>query len=259
MANGIASEEMVIALGREKILGSFGAAGLPMPRLEAAVQRIQKALPKGPYAFCLIHSPNEPALEKGAVDLYLKYGVKTLEASAFLSLTPHIVTYRVSGLRVDAQGHIEIQNRIIAKVSRREVAARFLQPAPTKMLAELVADGRELAICTARPVSMAEKIVKAVGINQYFTHIYGTCEDSQRQNKKLVIFDALMHYPDLAPERVVMVGDRTADILGAKDNGVDSLAVVFGSETAEQLARVKPTYLVDTVADMADILLLRQP
>ncbi|MBT3278199.1 MAG: HAD hydrolase-like protein [Phycisphaerales bacterium] len=128
-----------------------------------------------------------------------------------------------------------------------------------EMLAELVADGRELAICTARPVSMAEKIVKAVGINQYFTHIYGTCEDSQRQNKKLVIFDALMHYPDLAPERVVMVGDRTADILGAKDNGVDSLAVVFGSETAEQLARVKPTYLVDTVADMADILLLRQP
>ena len=124
-----------------------------------------------------------------------------------------------------------------------------------EMLAALQADGREMVICTARPLVMAERIVKAVHIDQYFTHIYGTCQDSQRQNKKLVIFDALMHYPHVAPERVVMVGDRTADIHGAQDNGVDSLGVVFGSETAEMLARAKPTYLVDTVKDMADILL----
>lgn len=157
MANGIASEEMVIALGKQKILGSFGAAGLPMPRLEAAIQNIQKALPQGPYAFCLIHSPNEPALEKGAVDLYLKHAVKTIEASAFLSLTPHIVAYRASGLRINAHGQIDIQNRIIAKISRREVAARFLQPAPTKMLSELVAQNR----ITEEQAKLAENVPMA--------------------------------------------------------------------------------------------------
>ncbi|NEQ19418.1 MAG: hypothetical protein F6K28_06755 [Microcoleus sp. SIO2G3] len=78
MAGGIASEEMVIALGKEKILGSFGAGGLSPDRLEAAINRIQQALPQGPYASNLIHSPNEPAIERRAVDIYLKYGVKTV-------------------------------------------------------------------------------------------------------------------------------------------------------------------------------------
>ncbi len=157
MANGIASEEMVIALGREKILSSFGAAGLPLPRLEAAICRIQEALPEGPYAFCLIHSPNEPALERGAVDLYLQYGVRTVEASAFLDLTPHIVAYRASGLGLDGENRIEVQNRIIAKVSRREVAAKFLQPAPARMLEELVAQSR----ITDQQAGLAEKVPMA--------------------------------------------------------------------------------------------------
>ncbi|NEN96046.1 MAG: 2-nitropropane dioxygenase, partial [Moorea sp. SIO3I7] len=68
MAGGIASEDMVIALGKEKILSSFGAGGLSPSRLEAAIKRIQQALPQGPYAFNLIHSPSEPAIERHAVD-----------------------------------------------------------------------------------------------------------------------------------------------------------------------------------------------
>ena len=47
MANGIASEEMVIALGREGFLGSFGAAGLVPARVREGIARIQAALPEG--------------------------------------------------------------------------------------------------------------------------------------------------------------------------------------------------------------------
>ena len=75
MAGGIASEELVIALGREHILGAFGTGGLPPHRVEAAIQRIQQALPQGPYAFNLLHNPAEPAMEWSAVELYLKHGV----------------------------------------------------------------------------------------------------------------------------------------------------------------------------------------
>ncbi|MFA0677673.1 2-nitropropane dioxygenase, partial [Vibrio sp. 10N.222.51.A6] len=82
MANGISSEELVIALGQAGILCSFGAAGLIPSRVEQAINRIQAALPNGPYAFNLIHSPSEPALERGSVELFLKHKVKTVEASA---------------------------------------------------------------------------------------------------------------------------------------------------------------------------------
>ena len=157
MANAIASEEMVVALGKARLLGSFGAGGLPPRRLEAAIHAIQAALPDGPYAFNLIHSPNEPALERGAVELYLKHGVRTIEASAYLRLTPHVVRYRAAGLALDADGRIAIRNRIIAKLSRREVAAQFLAPAPPKMLQQLMAAGH----ITEQQARLAERVPMA--------------------------------------------------------------------------------------------------
>jgi PfaD family protein len=160
MAGGIASEDLVIALGKAGILSSFGAGGLRPPRVEEAIGRIQQALPHGPYAFNLIHSPNEPLLERGAVELYLKYGIQTVEASAFLDLTPNIVHYRAAGLSLNSTNQIEIKHKVIAKLSRREVAAQFLQPAPAKLLKELVNQGRitQLQAKLAEQVPMADDI-----------------------------------------------------------------------------------------------------
>ncbi len=142
MANAIASEEMVIAMGKAGFLGSFGAGGLVSSRVEEAIIKIQKELPHGPYAFNLIHSPSEPAIEKGVVDLYLKYGVTCVEAAAFITLTPNIVYYRVAGLGVGHDNEIKIKNRVIAKISRREVAAGFLEPPPADIVAELLSQKR---------------------------------------------------------------------------------------------------------------------
>jgi trans-AT polyketide synthase, acyltransferase and oxidoreductase domains len=160
MAGGIASEEMVIALGRKGILSSFGAGGLSPDRLEVAIKRIQQALLEAPYAFNLIHSPNDPAIERRAVDLYLQYGVKTIEASAFLSLTPSLVYYRAAGLKINRQNQIEIGNKIIAKLSRAEVAEQFLRPAPSKILDQLVSEGliSSLQAKLAQKVPMADDI-----------------------------------------------------------------------------------------------------
>ena len=141
MANGIASEELVIAAGKAGLLGSFGAAGLVPSRIEEAINKIQQALPKGPYAFNLIHSPSEDAIERGAVEMFLKHGVTTVEASAFLGLTPNIVRYRVAGLRRNAQNQIVITNRVIAKISRTEVASKFMAPAPDTILQKLFQEG----------------------------------------------------------------------------------------------------------------------
>lgn len=160
MANGIASEALVIAMGKAGLLGSFGAAGLVPERVSKAIDAIQSALPNEAYAFNLIHSPNEEALEAGAVQLYLEKDVQVVEASAYLRLTPHIVHYRAAGLSRDADGNIEIKNKVIAKISRKEVALRFLEPAPEKMLSALVAEGKitTLQAELAAKVPMADDI-----------------------------------------------------------------------------------------------------
>jgi len=59
-----------------------------------------------------------------------------------MDLTPAIVRYRVHGLRRGADGSVEAPNKVVAKVSRVEVAEKFLSPAPAAILRELAAAGR---------------------------------------------------------------------------------------------------------------------
>lgn len=141
MANGIASAEIVEAMSHAGMLGFFGAAGLAPEAVTAALDRIQAALGDRPYGFNLIHSPAEPDLEAAIADLYIRRGVRRVEASAYLDLTLPIVRYRVHGIHRDAQGHVAAPNRVIAKISRVEVAAKFFAPPPEKFLRELVAKG----------------------------------------------------------------------------------------------------------------------
>ena len=65
--------------------------------------------------------------------------------------------YRVAGLSVDPNGDTIINNKVIAKVSRTEVATHFMQPAPTKILADLLAKKQ----ITAQQAELAKQIPMA--------------------------------------------------------------------------------------------------
>jgi PfaD family protein len=157
MANGIGSADIVEATARAGLLGSFGAAGLPLTVVETALDRLQASVTGLPHAFNLIHSPSEPALEDAVAALFARRGVRTVEASAFLDLTLPLVRYRLDGIHRDPEGRVVTPNRVIGKVSRVEVATRFLSPAPAAMLDELVRRGdltREQAeLATRVPVA----------------------------------------------------------------------------------------------------------
>lgn len=154
MANGISSPEMVIALSNSGLLGSYGSGGVPLDEMESSIQKIQSALPEKPYAVNLLNSPFEPDRERQTVDLLLKHNIRTLEASAFLSMTRGLVLYRAAGLRLLSDGSFDIQNRIIAKISRKEIAQRFMRPAPKDILQSLVSEGR----ITQQQANLAAKV-----------------------------------------------------------------------------------------------------
>ncbi|OWY72686.1 2-nitropropane dioxygenase [cyanobacterium TDX16] len=141
MANGIGSEEVVEAMSRARMLGFFGSAGLPIARVEQAIDRLQRNLGDAPFGINLIHSPNEPDLESGVVDLYLRRGVKLVDASAYLDLTLPLIRYRIAGIHQRPDGRVVCPNTVIAKVSRAEVARKFMTPPPANLLAQLVQSG----------------------------------------------------------------------------------------------------------------------
>jgi PfaD family protein len=160
MAAGIASERFVTALVRAGYAASFGAGGLPPDRVEDAVRRLSAELTGAGLTVNLLHAPHEPALERGVVATLLRHRVRCVEASGFIDLTPPLVHYRVAGLERDAHGRVRARNRVLGKVSRPEVAGRFLLPPPEPVVAELVAAGLVTAeqAALARQVRMAEDV-----------------------------------------------------------------------------------------------------
>lgn len=138
MANGITSVEMVEAMARAGMVGFFGAAGLSPAEIETAIDRLQPSLKDKPFGFNLIHSPHDPELEAATVDLYLRRGIRLVSTSAYLDLTLPLVYFRVKGIHTNQNGDIVCPNKVFAKVSRVEVAAKYFSPPPEKLLAQLV-------------------------------------------------------------------------------------------------------------------------
>jgi len=141
MAGGIGSSDLVIAMAHAGLLGFFGAGGLPLTEVEEALKSVKQGVGEGAWGFNLLHNPAEPRVEEETVDLYLKYGVPRVSASAYMGLSPAVVRYRLSGVHEGPGGRVVCPNQVFAKVSRPEVAEKFMRPAPDNILEQLVADG----------------------------------------------------------------------------------------------------------------------
>lgn len=143
MYRGVSSKELVVKMGRAGMMGFLGTGGMRLSRIEDDIRYIQGELaPEQAYGMNFIHHPNQPEREEELVDLLLRYQVRTIEASAFWGMTPSLVRYKAKGLRRDAQGNIVSDNRIIAKISRPEVADAFMSAAPERMIGKLLESGR---------------------------------------------------------------------------------------------------------------------
>jgi trans-AT polyketide synthase, acyltransferase and oxidoreductase domains len=157
MANGITSVEMVETAAKAGMLGFFGAAGLDPDDVDGAILTLRDRLGDKSFGLNLIHTPSHPELEEAVVRLYLQRGVHLVSASAYLDLTLPLVYFRVKGIHRDDSGQIICPNKIVAKVSRVEVARKFLAPPPEKRLQALVQAG----LITQAEAKLAESIPMA--------------------------------------------------------------------------------------------------
>jgi PfaD family protein len=144
-------------MAQNGMLGFFGAAGLQPEVIAAAIDRLQAELADAPFGVNLIHTPQNPDWEERVVDLLLEKRVQLVEASAYLRLTKPLVRYRTAGIHRDDTGAVIAPNRVIAKLSRVEVARQFMSPPPAKLLAALTVEG----VLTAEQAEMAAEIPMA--------------------------------------------------------------------------------------------------
>ncbi|MEU9665796.1 ACP S-malonyltransferase [Streptomyces bobili] len=142
MYKGIASTELVARMARAGLLGYFGTGGLRTERIEAAITTLRGELgPDGGFGMNLLHALHDPELEESTVRLFLRHGVRFVEASGFTRPTRALVLYRLSRAHRDGAGRAVAPNRLLAKVSRPEVATAFMEPAPEALVRSLLDDG----------------------------------------------------------------------------------------------------------------------
>lgn len=142
MYKGIASTDLVIAMGRAGLLGYLGTGGLKYVEIEAAIDTIQSALSPGQaYGLNLLYALSADDAESRLVELYLQRKVHRIEASAYMNITLALARFRLSGLEQGAGGEIVSRHHILAKISRPEVAKAFMSPAPESLVRDLLAAG----------------------------------------------------------------------------------------------------------------------
>ena len=156
MANGIASADMVIALGKKGFMGSYGAGGCSIETLRKEIDKIQTALcNQEPYMINML-SNRDANMELELAKLLVEKNVPAVEASAYITISKALVYYRVQGL-TEQNGNIQIPHKIIAKVSREEVLTKFVMPPEEKLVQQLVKEG----LLTKEEAELSQKIPMA--------------------------------------------------------------------------------------------------
>ena len=119
-----------------------------------------------------------------------------------------------------------------------------------EMLKSLKAAGKRLVIATSKPEEFAITILKHFDLYKYFDFVCGASMDGKRSIKGDVIKYALEKCNITDLNKTVMIGDREHDIIGAKSVGIDSIGVLYGYGSLEELTKSGATYIAEKVNDI---------
>ena len=112
--------------------------------------------------------------------------------------------------------------------------------------------GMRLFVATSKPHVYAERIVRHFGLDGYFETVFGSELDGTRVHKTDLLAHAL-EVAGVAPKDCVMIGDREHDMIGARNNGIFGIGVLYGYGTREELLTAGARRLVSTPAELQSL------
>lgn len=126
------------------------------------------------------------------------------------------------------------------------------------VLAHLQSKRKHLLVATSKPEEYSVKILEHFGLAKYFDFICGSNMDETRSKKEEVIDYALekcraVNKADFDKSKVLMIGDREHDIIGAKKNGIKSCGVLYGYGSKKEFEAAGADYIVDNVRNLLEL------
>ncbi|WP_438281897.1 HAD family hydrolase [Pseudomonas alabamensis] len=117
------------------------------------------------------------------------------------------------------------------------------------LLSTLAGQGRTLYIATSKPWEFAREIARHFAFDRHFKMIYGSELDGTRTDK-VELIRHLLDEERLDPAQTLMIGDRKHDLIGARSNGLQSVAVSYGFGSREELLAESPDFHFETLAQL---------
>lgn len=128
-------------------------------------------------------------------------------------------------------------------------------PGIETLLEKLKKNQKHLVVATSKPELFAFQILEHFNLSKYFDFICGSLMDESRSEKSEVISYALGKCKNPPPEKILMIGDRKHDILGAKKNGIKSCGVLFGYGSKEELENSGADFICKNIKELEKICL----
>jgi len=115
------------------------------------------------------------------------------------------------------------------------------------VLTALGNSGHRLFVATSKPHVFADRIIDHFGLRDHFEHVFGAELDGTRSDKSHLLEYALKQAA-VDPAKTLMIGDRSHDMVGAKNNGMKAIGVLYGYGSKDELIGAGASHVCATPA-----------
>jgi len=119
-----------------------------------------------------------------------------------------------------------------------------LLPDALEFLKYVNAQGKRMFILSSMDATAFDAHAKELGVDHYFEAVYAGVLDKREQ------IHTLLKTHDLKAGNTVFLGDMCHDVETARHGAVSSIALLTGYQSAEQLKRSQPDWLVDDLSEV---------
>ena len=126
-----------------------------------------------------------------------------------------------------------------------------LYPGIKDVLTTLGYSNRRMFVATSKPHIFAERIIDHFGLTGYFERVFGSELDGTRVHKTDLLAYAL-EAAGVNASQALMIGDRSHDMIGAKNNGMGAIGVLYGYGSEEELIGAGASHVCATPRAVLD-------
>lgn len=123
------------------------------------------------------------------------------------------------------------------------------------VLAKLQIAGFILIVVSNKAVAAINAALERFNLKRYITMVIGDTKTLRKKPDPMAYTDFIQpKFKTIPPNKILMVGDTTADLLFAQAIGADSCWAAYGYGEPESCRALKPKYIINHLTDILAIL-----